>query len=51
LFAPTLVGSLAPWPCQLRFSSHYSHFHSVVHFNLVHLRQCLRISLISNSSC
>jgi len=37
LFAPFLVGSLAPGPSS-RFSSH-------CHFHLVHFRQCLWISL------
>jgi len=43
LLAPTLVGSLAPWP-SARFSSH-CHFHYVAHFHLVHLRQWLWINL------
>jgi len=39
-----IVDSLAPWPSQ-RFSSH-SHFHSVVHFHLGHLRQYAKPPLV-----
>jgi len=49
LFALTLVGSLVPWPSK-RFSSH-CHFHSVVHYRLVHLCQCRWVSVHRLYSC